>query len=59
MTVNELAEDDVLYTFVKERELNGDFIAKVSDRLWLREVINFVDKNPNKLADNTRLPGEV
>ncbi|KAM7496955.1 hypothetical protein LguiA_021369 [Lonicera macranthoides] len=56
--VNEVAEDDVLYTFVKERELNGDFIAKVSDRLWLREVINFVDKNSNELADNTRLAGE-
>ncbi|KAM7502314.1 hypothetical protein LguiB_001218 [Lonicera macranthoides] len=58
LQLNEVAEDDVLYTFVKERELNGDFIAKVSDRLWLREVINFVDKNPNELADNTRLAGE-
>ncbi|KAI5666773.1 hypothetical protein M9H77_16626 [Catharanthus roseus] len=32
--------DDVLQTFIKERELNGDFIAKLSDRIWLREATN-------------------
>ncbi|PWA40283.1 hypothetical protein CTI12_AA564000 [Artemisia annua] len=32
-------EDDVLLTFLKERELNGDLIAKVSDRLWMRKSI--------------------
>ncbi|GKC56134.1 hypothetical protein Tco_1083732 [Tanacetum coccineum] len=34
-----LEEDDVLLTFLKERELNGDLIAKVSDRLWMRKSI--------------------
>ncbi|KAK1440981.1 hypothetical protein QVD17_06817 [Tagetes erecta] len=34
-----IEEDDVLLTFLKERELNGDFIARVSDKLWLRKEI--------------------
>lgn len=34
-----IEEDDVLLTFLKERELNGDLIAKVSDRLWMRKSI--------------------
>lgn len=38
--VSEIAGDDVLQTFIKERELNGDFIAKLSDRIWLREATN-------------------
>ncbi|KAI3776540.1 hypothetical protein L1987_46326 [Smallanthus sonchifolius] len=34
-----IEEDDVLLTFLKERELNGDFIARVSDKLWMRKAI--------------------
>nr|XP_043634769.1 uncharacterized protein LOC122605873 isoform X2 [Erigeron canadensis] len=34
-----IEEDDVLLTFLKERELNGDFIAKVSDKLWMKNAI--------------------
>ncbi|KAI3725550.1 hypothetical protein L1987_65340 [Smallanthus sonchifolius] len=34
-----IEEDDVLLTFLKERELNGDFIARVSDKLWMRKEI--------------------
>ncbi|KAJ0917006.1 hypothetical protein HanPSC8_Chr06g0268381 [Helianthus annuus] len=29
-------KDVLLLTFLKDRELNGDFIAKVSDKLWMR-----------------------
>ncbi|KAA8544294.1 hypothetical protein F0562_022306 [Nyssa sinensis] len=57
--VSELAEDDVLRTFFKERELNGDFIARVSDRLWLRDVVKFVDAETGTLADTTQLSEEV
>lgn len=34
-----IEEDDVLLTFLKDRELNGDLIAKVSDKLWMRNAI--------------------
>ncbi|KDP36985.1 hypothetical protein JCGZ_08624 [Jatropha curcas] len=50
--VRELAEEDVLRMFIKERELNGDFISKASDRFWLGEFLKFVDFDAGKLADN-------
>ncbi|KAK2988371.1 hypothetical protein RJ640_007306 [Escallonia rubra] len=56
--VNGLEEDDVMHNFVKERELNGDFIAKVSDAIWLREVIKAVDREASVLADATQLVEE-
>lgn len=43
--VSELVGEDVLQMFLKDREENGDFISKVSDRLWLREVLESVDLN--------------
>ena len=33
-----IAEEDVLQTFLRERQLNGDFISKVSDMLWQDEA---------------------
>ncbi|KAK6163559.1 hypothetical protein DH2020_000423 [Rehmannia glutinosa] len=54
--VNEIAGDDVLQAFLKERELSGDFIAKLSDELWLKGVIanskNFDDFD--EVADNRK-----
>ncbi|GMN61118.1 hypothetical protein TIFTF001_030209 [Ficus carica] len=41
--VSEVSEEDVLQTFLRERQLNGDFISKVSDMFWLREAMKFVD----------------
>ncbi|XP_057475076.1 uncharacterized protein LOC130763138 isoform X2 [Actinidia eriantha] len=41
--VSELAEDDILQTFLKERESSGDIIAKVSDMLWLGKIIRLGD----------------
>ncbi|KAL0417574.1 UNVERIFIED_CONTAM: hypothetical protein Sradi_1170900 [Sesamum radiatum] len=55
MQVNEFAGDDVLREFLKERELSGDFIAKLSDELWLRGVVN--SKNLGEfegIADNQK-----
>ena len=37
----------MLQMFLKDREENGDFISKVSDRLWLREVLESIDLNSN------------
>ncbi|KAJ4868950.1 hypothetical protein Rs2_49502 [Raphanus sativus] len=42
-SVSELVGEDVLQMFLKDREENGDFISKVSDRLWLREVLESID----------------
>ncbi|KAG2297387.1 hypothetical protein Bca52824_044056 [Brassica carinata] len=46
-SVSELVGEDVLQMFLKDREENGDFISKVSDRLWLREVLESIDLNSN------------
>ncbi|CAH8333437.1 unnamed protein product [Eruca vesicaria subsp. sativa] len=47
-SVSELVEEeDVMQMFLKDREENGDFISKVSDRLWLREVLESIDLNSN------------
>ncbi|CAN7005894.1 hypothetical protein IGI04_009649 [Brassica rapa subsp. trilocularis] len=46
-SVSELVGEDVLQMFLKDREENGDFISKVSDRLWLREVLESIDLNLN------------
>ncbi|XP_058216471.1 uncharacterized protein LOC131327287 [Rhododendron vialii] len=53
--VSELAEEDILQTFLKERELDGDIISKVSDILWLRNAIRLDDAE----ADVTQQPQEV
>lgn len=37
----------MLQMFLKDREENGDFISKVSDRLWLKEVLESIDLNSN------------
>ncbi|OIT34200.1 PREDICTED: uncharacterized protein LOC109244984 [Nicotiana attenuata] len=39
--VSEVAVDDVFQDFLRERELNGDIISRISDRIWLRNVVNF------------------
>lgn len=59
--MGEIAEDDVLRTFIKERELSGDFIAKVSDRIWLREAINSYDNAviAEDAENNVQSPEEV
>lgn len=59
--MGELAEDDVLRTFIKERELNGDFITKVSDRIWLGEAIISYDNAviPEVADNNVQSPEEV
>ncbi|KAF3515050.1 hypothetical protein F2Q69_00000927 [Brassica cretica] len=46
-SVSELVGEDVLQMFLKDREENGDFISKVSDMLWLREVLESIDLNSN------------
>lgn len=49
--LSELAEDDVLRVFLRERQLNGDFISKACDKFWQRGVAEFVDVDDDKLSD--------
>ncbi|XP_024927016.3 uncharacterized protein LOC107409802 isoform X4 [Ziziphus jujuba] len=57
--VRESAEENVLQTFFRERQLNGDFISKASDILWQREVMKFVDADAGTLADSSQQPEQV
>lgn len=66
MQVNKFTGDDVLQAFLKERELSGDFIAKLSDELWLKGVItnsrnieNFEEVADNKKFNTPQLLDEV
>ncbi|XP_044483878.1 uncharacterized protein LOC123209800 isoform X2 [Mangifera indica] len=60
-SVSEVAEDDVLQMFLKERELNGDFISKVSDLFWQRGVANakYVDADTVYVADTPQQAEQV
>ncbi|ONI01372.1 hypothetical protein PRUPE_6G135900 [Prunus persica] len=40
--VSELAEEDILQAFFKERQLNGDLVSKVSDVFWQKEFTKSV-----------------
>ncbi|CAN8252570.1 unnamed protein product [Cochlearia groenlandica] len=52
LSVSELVEEDVLEMFLKDREENGDFISRVSDRIWLREVLESIDLSSNGAASS-------
>lgn len=57
MQVNKLTGDDVMQAFLKERELSGDFIAKLSDEIWYKGVITNSKniENSEEVADNKKL----
>ncbi|CAA7061098.1 unnamed protein product [Microthlaspi erraticum] len=57
-SVSELVEEDVLQMFLKDREENGDFISKVSDRLWLRENLESIDLNSNGASSTVELDNQ-
>lgn len=57
--MSELVEEDVLQMFLKDREENGDFISKVSDRLWLREILESIDLNSNGASSTVGLDNQV
>ncbi|XP_042483504.1 uncharacterized protein LOC122063878 [Macadamia integrifolia] len=40
---NELAREDALQMFLRERQLNGDFISKATDILWIRGNLESFD----------------
>ncbi|XP_054799544.1 uncharacterized protein LOC129303967 isoform X2 [Prosopis cineraria] len=52
-------DGDVLQIFFKERELNGDFISRASDLLWLRKFRNSVDSNSSELANTSQKTEQI
>ncbi|KAL6209313.1 hypothetical protein ACLB2K_020255 [Fragaria x ananassa] len=42
-TPSPVVEEDLLQTFFKDRQLNGDFVSRLSDVFWRTEFTNFVD----------------
>lgn len=39
--MSEVTVDDALRDFLRDRELKGDVISRISDRIWLRNVAGF------------------
>lgn len=50
-----IEQDDLLLTFLKDRELNGDFIAKVTDKLWMRKSIKIDNIETDLTIDANQL----
>ncbi|XVF46954.1 hypothetical protein PTKIN_Ptkin03bG0069800 [Pterospermum kingtungense] len=53
-SVSESVEEDVLEMFFKDREVNGDFISKASDKLWQRGLLKDVDIDVSEPDDTTQ-----
>lgn len=47
-------EEDILETFLKGRESNGDFISRVSDMLWQRKFISTVGSDVSNTSQQTQ-----
>ncbi|KAH9605500.1 hypothetical protein KSS87_004669 [Heliosperma pusillum] len=52
--VSEQVEDEVLEEFIRDRQLNGDLVAKFSDIFFQRRVMSFSDVEADKLADSSQ-----
>ncbi|XP_073111147.1 uncharacterized protein [Elaeis guineensis] len=51
--------DDVMQIFLKDRQLNGDFISKVSDRLWQRDNLIHEDSEISIVHENSQQHDEM
>nr|KJB55593.1 hypothetical protein B456_009G084000 [Gossypium raimondii] len=58
-SVSESVEENVLEMFFKDREVNGDFVSKVSDMLWQREVLKVVDTDASEPAGTAEQSQQV
>lgn len=45
-------DEDVLQTFLKDRELNGDFVSRTCDLLWRMDIRNSGDYDVSELNDD-------
>ncbi|XP_008805350.1 uncharacterized protein LOC103718349 isoform X3 [Phoenix dactylifera] len=51
--------DDVMRIFLKDRQLNGDFISKVSDMLWQRDNLMHEDSEISLVHENSQQHDEM
>lgn len=58
-SVSELVDEEILKTFLEERQLSGDFISKASDMLWQREALKLVEPGVEMLPDSRQEPDQV
>ena len=58
-TGRETIGDDVMQIFLKDRQLNGDFISKVSDRLWQRDNLIHEDSEISIVHENSQQHDEI
>lgn len=55
-----IAEDDVMLMFLKDRQVNGDFISKATDVFWIKQVVKLDDVDSDAIfADTPQLPDKV
>lgn len=55
----EAVGEDVMRTFLKDRQLNGDFISKVSDMLWQRDNLTHEDSEISTVHENSQQNDEM
>ncbi|GLJ51655.1 hypothetical protein SUGI_1097710 [Cryptomeria japonica] len=51
---NELSAKDLFKLFLKERQLEGDFITKTSDKFWTKEVLEVDKQQIEKVNENVQ-----
>ncbi|KAL8110519.1 hypothetical protein AgCh_026297 [Apium graveolens] len=54
ISVAEVENDDVFHDFIKDRE-NGDFVTKIIDSLWLRDVKHIVNVKTQLRSHSSQL----
>ncbi|KAK6926540.1 hypothetical protein RJ641_008259 [Dillenia turbinata] len=57
--VGELLEEDILLAFLKEREVNGDFISRASDIIWKKNVKKISNADADSMLDISQEPEEI
>ncbi|KAK6936253.1 hypothetical protein RJ641_033283 [Dillenia turbinata] len=57
--VGELLDEDILLAFLKEREVNGDFISRASDILWKKTVRKISNTDAGSVVDISQEPEEA
>lgn len=57
-SVAEVENDDVFHDFIKDREINGDFVTKITDSLWLRDVKDIVNVQSDMWSDSSQVSEE-
>lgn len=57
--VAQVENDDVFHDFIKDRDINGDFVTKITDTLWLRDVKHMVNIKTHLRSHSSQVSQEV